>query len=169
MYATVGGDTRNFFANQLEEDRAAARRDLDFYKARHGLVGSSQGIDLNTEFQRRYDRGLLDIANRADAASSGMRTSDERTRLNLINNIVAGMDQGTAMSSALTQLQNNAENARQQAMQGRIANVFADLLGGFTTARHNAGMQAALQQQQRDNLGNAFADTGKTYGGTITR
>lgn len=170
LYSTVGSDTRNYFASQLEEDREAARRALDFQKARTGVAGSSQGIDMDTEFQKRYDRGLLDIGNRADSAAAGMRTSDEQARLGLISKITAGLDQGSAVSSALSQLQTNAENARNQAMAGRMANVFADLIGGFNAGQGQAGMNAARKQyEQQNQIGNAFVDNGRVVNGTVSQ
>jgi hypothetical protein len=167
LYGTVGTDTRNYYSQQLEEDREAARRALDFQKARTGVAGSSQGIDLDSEFQKRYDRGLLDVGNRADSASSGMRTSDEQARLGLISKVASGIDQGSAVSSAMSQLQTNLENARNQGMQGRMANVFSDLIGGFTNGQANAGANAAKQQYDKNPLGNfqAVAD----YAGTVQR
>ncbi len=170
LYSTVGTDTRNYFSNQLEEDRAAARRALDFQKARMGVAGSSQGIDMDNEFQKRYDRGLLDIGNRADTAASGMRTSDEQARLGLISKITAGLDQGSAVNSALSQLQTNSENARNQAMAGRMANVFSDLISGFNNGQTQAGIDAARRQyQQQNQIGNTFVDNGGVVNGTVTR
>ena len=153
LYSTVGTDTRNYYTSQLEEDKAAARRALDFQKARQGTAGSSQGIDLDTEFQKRYDRGLLDVANRSDTASSGMRTADEQARLGLISKVAGGIDQGSAVSSALAQLQSNLDNSRNEAMTGRMANVFSDLINGYTAGQTAAGVQQA-KSQYGNSLGN---------------
>lgn len=166
IYSTTGNDTRSYFSQQLEEDRAAARRALDFQKARQGTAGSSQGIDIDTEFQKRYDRGLLDVANRADTAASGMRTSDEQARLGLISKVASGIDQGSAASSAMSQLQTNADNARNQAMTGRMANVFSDLIGGYNQGQMNSGI-AAAKSQYGNQLGNFFDNTAGTVNGTV--
>jgi len=163
LYSTVETDTRNYYANQLEEDRAAARRQIDFQKARAGTAGSSQGIDLDTEFQKRYDRGLLDVANRADTAASGMRTNDEQARLGLISKVAGGIDQGSAVSSAMAQLQSNLDNSRNEAMTGRMGNVFSDLIGGYTAGQTAAGIQQA-KNQYGNTLGNfvvAAGDNGR--------
>lgn len=167
LYGTVGTDTRNYYSQQLEEDREAARRALDFQKARTGVAGSSQGIDMDSEFQKRYDRGLLDVSNRADSAASGMRTSDEQARLGLISKVASGIDQGSAVSSAMSQLQTNLENARNQSMQGRMANVFSDLLAGFTNGQALSGANAAKQQYERNPLGNFVVASDSN--GTIQR
>lgn len=167
LYSTVGDDTRKYYADQLEEDRSAAQRALEFQKARAGTAGSSQGIDLNTEFQKRYDRGLLDIANRSDTAASGMRTADEQARLGLISKVAGGIDQGSAVSSALSQLQSNLDNSRNEAMTGRMANVFSDLLGGYTAGQTAAGVQQA-KNQYGNSLGNYYDNTGGSVNGKVS-
>ena len=142
LYTTVGDDTRKYYASQLEEDRDAARRAL--------------------EFQKRYDRGLLDVANRSDTAASGMRTSDEQARLGLISKVAGGIDQGSAVSSAMSQLQSNLDNSRNEAMTGRMGNVFSDLIGGYTAGQTAAGIQQAKNQYGNTlgNFINAASDNG---------
>jgi len=167
IYDTVRNDTRAFYAGQLEEDREAARRQMEFAKARSGAFGGSAGLDLDTEFQKRYDRGLLDVANRADSSASGMRSADEQSRLGIINKILAGMDQSSAVSSAMSGLQTNAEIARQNAMAGRMNNVFSDLLAMYGGAQQQAGQQAA-QQQAKDQFG-AFFPQNSSNNGQIVR
>lgn len=154
LYSTTGADTRNYYTTQLEQDKADAKRQLEFAKARAGLVGSSQGIDMDTQFQDRYDRGLLEIANRADTAAAGMRTSDEQSRLGLISKVASGVDQGSATASALAQLQSNLDSSRNTAMSGRMANVFSDLLSGYTNGQSAAGQALAAKQQYGNQLGN---------------
>lgn len=163
LYTTTGNDTRNYYTTQLEQDREDARRQLEFAKARAGLAGSSQGTDMDTKFQDRYDRGLLEVANRADTAASGMRTSDEQSRLGLISKVAAGIDQGSATASALAQLQSNLDNSRNTAMSGRMANVFSDLISGYTNGQSAAGQAAAAQQygNQLGNFINAADSNGK--------
>ena len=110
-----------------------------------GIIGSSQANDLDSDFQRRYDRGLLDVANRADSAATQFRTSDEQSRLNLIAKVVAGLDQGSAAQNAMSTLQTNANAAKEAYQSQRMANVFGDMLGGYNQYQYNQGMQAAKQ------------------------
>lgn len=169
MYSTIRDDTNQYFAKQLEEDRAAAARELGFMKARAGQTGSSPAIDLDTEFNRRYDRGLLDIANRAQSAETGMRSADEQARLGLIGRIQSGMDQGSATSSALSQLQSNLDLARQNAIYGRMANVFADLVGMNNMSQAQAGADAARRDYGQGGQYGAFIPNNTEYRGTVTR
>jgi len=130
-------------------------------------MGSSQANDLDTDFQRRHDRGLIDVANRADSAATQFRTSDEQARLNIISKIVAGLDQGSATQNALSTLQTNAEAAQQAAQQGRMANVFADMLGGYNQYQYGQGMQDARNNQRGTN-GNFFTSD-QSVSGNITK
>lgn len=167
MYDTTRGDTRDFYSAQLAEDRAAAERQLRFDQARSGTFGGSQAIDAGTEFNRRNDRGLLEVANRADMAATGMKTADEQARLGLISKILGGMDQGTAISSAANQMQQNVESGRQNAMAGRMANVFSDLFSGVQNAQQQAGLLVA-QKQYGNSYGNVFPNN-STVNGTVTQ
>ena len=169
LYDATRNDTRQFFTSQLEEDRDKAMRDLKFQQARMGIIGSSQANDLDAEFQRRYDRGLLDVANRADSAATQFRTSDEQARLNLISKIVAGVDQGSAVQNAMNTMQTNA-NAAKEAYQGqRMGNVFADLLNSYQGSQYNAGMQSVSQQQNQNQTGNFFNTGASGADGSVTK
>lgn len=165
MYDSTKNDTRQFYAGQLEEDKSAAQRQLEFQKARQGIIGSSQANDLDTEFQKRYDRGLLDVANRAENASTQFRTSDEQARLGLIAKVVAGLDQGTAAQNAMSTLQTNANAAKESYQSQRMGNVFADLLGSYQQQQMNAGMQAG--KQQTNQYGN-YTPTQEGVQGSVT-
>lgn len=167
LYDATREDARAFYAKQLDEDREKAARDLRFHAARQGIIGSSQANDFDAEFQKRYDRGLIDVANRSDSAATNLRTSDEQARLSLISKIVAGLDQGTATQNALSSLQTNAEAAQQAAQQGRMANVFADMLGGYNQYQYGQGMQDARNSQRGTN-GNFFTSD-QSISGTVSR
>lgn len=169
IYDTVRGDTRGYFSKQLEEDRAAAARELGFMKARSGQVGSSAATDLDTEFNRRYDRGLLDVANRAESAATGLRAADEQARLGLIGRVSAGMDQGSATSSALSQLQSNLDAARSNASYGRLANVFADLIGLNNMAQTQAGAEDARRMYEQNGQFGAFIPNNASYSGRVVK
>lgn len=162
MYDATRDDTRAFYTGQLDEDRAAAQREMNFQKARQGITGSSQSNDMDTEFQKRNDRGLLDIANRADTAATGFKTSDEQSRLNLISKVVAGLDQGTAAQNAMSALTTNAAAAKEQNQSDRMGNVFSGLLGGYSAYQYGNGLTAAKQAASSN--GNYFTNTSAVTG-----
>lgn len=156
MYDGLKNDTRQFYSGQLDEDKTAAQRALNFQKARQGIMGSSQANDMDTEFQRQYDKGLLDVANRADNAATQFRTSDEQARLNLISKVVAGLDQGSAAQNAAATLQTNQNAAKEAYQSQRMGNVFSNLLNTYNQGQYAAGTNAAQQQQGTNQYGNMF-------------
>lgn len=164
LYDTTKNDVRSFYSGQLEEDKAKAQRELEFQKARQGIIGSSQSNDLDKEFQTRYDRGLLDVANRADSAATDFKTNDEQSRLNLISKIVAGMDQESAVQNALSTMETNQEQANSAYQSQRMANVFADMFNAYNQNQFNQGQQAA--QQQANKTGNYYS--AGNYSGTTS-
>ncbi len=166
IYDTTKEDTRQYLNNQLETNKADALRQLNFQKARQGIIGSSQANDIDSQFQKKYDEGLLQVANKADEAATGLRTNDEQTRLNLIAKVVAGMDQGSAAQNAISALQTNADSAKQAAYNTQMANVFSDLLNGYNTSQYNSGVAAA--KNGSNSTGNYFT-TDNSVSGTTTK
>ena len=168
LYGQIGADTRDFFSKQLAEDAEEALRQKRFIAARNGTFGSSQNLDMQREFDRRNDRGLLDIANRSAAAMNDARSADEKSRIDLISRIVGGADQDSATSSARAQLQANADAARTNAMQNRMANVFAGSLDAWRGYNTAAGEAAAQREFDKSMNGNYYSNN-RSYQGTVTR
>ena len=167
LYDSTREDTRAYYAKQLEEDRAEAERQLRFAKARMGTFGSSQANDMDSEYQRALDRGLLDVANKADSAATTFKNNDETARLNLITKIVNGVDQGSAVQNAMSSLETNAAQAKEAYQSDRMANVFADLLGAYNQNQYNQGTQAAKSKYDNE-TGNYFSNNTGTSG-TVTK
>lgn len=167
MYDTTKNDTRQFYTGQLEEDKAKALRDMEFQKARMGIIGSSQANDLDTEFQKRYDRGLLDVANRSENSATQFRTADEQARLGLIAKVVAGLDQGTAAQNAMSTLQTNQNAAKEAYQSQRMGNVFSDLLSSYNQNQYNQGT-AAGRTSNANPYGNVYVND-KPVSGQISQ
>lgn len=165
MYGKTRDDARAFFSKQLEEDKEQAARDMSFAHARAGTGGSSQAIDSGREFQTRLDRGLIDVANRADTAATNLRGADEQTRLGLISKVVGGMDQGSAITSALSQMGVNAEQAANAANSGRIANAFSDMASIYGRSLARDG-EIAARERYRQQFGNVIPNN-SNYSGTV--
>lgn len=123
-YARVRQATLDVSKQKLNEDREPAARQLRFALMRTGNSGGSLDIDQNNLLQRKYDQGLLDATNASDSAALGAKTSDERARLDLLSRIDAGMDQGSAIQGATSQLQNSADQAIATAKGQTLGNVF---------------------------------------------
>lgn len=138
LYGTVRENAYTAGKRGLDESRERAARDLRFELFAKGLNGGSEDVNQNAMLGRTYDAGILDLGAKADAAATGLRTSDETTRLNLLQGIDSGMDQSSILSSAANQLSNNSERAAAEAQGTSIGDLFA-----------NAGLLSAQSQYRQ--------------------
>lgn len=142
LYGKIRGDAFNAGLRGLDEQKSDADRRLKFELAARGTRGGSADRDANARLFRAYNQGRMDLGTRADSIATNMRANDEQTRINLLQGIESGIDQGTAVSSALNQMRTNADRAQQEAQGG----VFGNMLG--SAADIYAGNQRARGQQQ---------------------
>jgi len=127
----------------FDEMRDKASRDLRFTLFAQGLNGGSVDVDENSLLGRTYDKGLLDLGARADAAKTEFANADEQTRLGLLQSIDAGMDQGSALSSALNQMKLNSDRAAASAQGTALDDLFASAGLLYTKSNAARGRQAA--------------------------
>jgi len=146
-YDRVKTATYDLNKQKLDTDRTDAARALKFALLRSGNAGGGLDIDQNNLLQRKTDQGIIDSTNMADAAALQAKTSDEKARLDLLSRIDAGMDQGSAVQGAQSQLQSSADTALSQAKGNVIGNVF-----------DNAGLLYQTAQG-----GNAYANGMNNY------
>lgn len=145
LYNTVRNNAFRSGRRLLDEDKGEAARDLKFELFARGLAGGSEDINQNAKLGRTYRQGLLDLGAKADSARAGFRADDESTRLQLLQSIDAGMDQGSALSSAANQMKVAADRSAADAMGTTVGDVFdqAGLL--YTTGQARLGKQQAVQ------------------------
>lgn len=145
LYSSVRQNAFNAGKRGLDDRRLSAARDLKFSLFGQGLNGGSVDIDQNATLGRTYDSGILSLGAKADASKADLRANDEQTRLGLLQSIDAGMDQGSALSSALNQLSVNNDRAAATAQGTDLGNLFDD--AGLLYSRSQAayGRQAADQ------------------------
>lgn len=125
LYGTVRDDAFNAGKTSLDDYKTKATRDNKFALFAQGLNGGSEDIDQNAQLQRTYSQGLIDLGGKADLAKSTLKASDESARLGLLQSIDNGMDQGSALSSAIQQMQNNSEQAKASAIGTDLGDLFA--------------------------------------------
>jgi len=127
--SSVIGDVENFFFEDLKTQKTRESRNLRFELSRRAGFGGSQEIDAIEEFQRKEDRGRLDIGNVALGARDNLRTQDAALKANLIdqankdirrnvltNNFIGDLGSGLARATdtaKLTQFDPFFENAGQ--------------------------------------------------------
>lgn len=121
----------------LDDRRDTAARQNKFALFAQGLNGGSEDIDQNALLQRTYNEGLINLGAKADAAKADIQSSDEQTRLGLLQSIDAGMDQGSALSSALGQMRVNADRASAQSQGQTVGDLFGD--AGLLYTQSQAG------------------------------
>ena len=127
LYDTVSNDAFNFHRQRLDDDRDQAERSLRFQLARQGQFGGSLDVDQNSELSKGYNNGLVDARNMADAARNDASARDDQTRIDLINRINAGMDAGSAIASANSQMQSNINQARDNALSQSLGDAFGNV------------------------------------------
>lgn len=148
LYSTVRTDAVNKAKQDLEKDYGVAKRQLGFTLARQGLSGGSADVDQGRELTDRYQQGILEAANIGDSTANNFRSSDDKTRVNLINNIRAGLDGGQASQMAYEGMRNNANQARVEAQNASLAGFFNNLMNGWNQYQYQQGVNEVMQQQK---------------------
>lgn len=128
----------------LDRKRTEAERQLRFSLARAGLAGGQSDVDAQEELKRRYDEGLLQVSGLADKAAEALRTSDERTRLNVITQAQSGLDSTSATQAALRQLESNQQNAYSENQAATLGDLFSGLATSYGRGRYLQGQQAPV-------------------------
>lgn len=153
LYGKVRTDAFDAGKRRIDEQRGTAARDLKFELFARGQNGGSVDIDQNALLGRKYDEGRVDLGAKADGIATGLRTNDETTRVGLLQSIDNGMDQGSAVSSALAQLKNNADRAASEATGTSLGNLFADAGLLYEQGRRSRGEQSAIDAWRRQTTG----------------
>lgn len=143
MYQQIRDNAFSAGKRAIDERKTTASRQNKFALFAQGLNGGSEDIDQNALLDRTYSQGLLTQGAKADAAKADMQSSDEQTRLGLLQSIDNGMDQGSALSSALGQMQVNADRASAQAQGQNVGDLFGDAGLLYTQSQAAKGRAAA--------------------------
>lgn len=143
LYSTIRDNAFNAGKRGLDERKTGAGRDLKFELFAKGLNGGSVAVDQSALLDRTYKQGLLDLGAKADAAKTDVMGNDEQTRLGLLQSIDAGMDQGSALSSALNQMKVNGDRATASAQGTTLGNLFDDAGLLYSKSKYSQGQQNA--------------------------
>lgn len=143
LYQSIRDNAFNAGKRSLDDRKTSATRENKFALFAQGLNGGSEDIDQNAMLQRTYNQGLIDLGAKADAARADVQSSDEQTRLGLLQSIDSGMDQSSSVSSALAQLRNNADKAAAQAQGQTVGDLFGDAGLLYTQSQAAKGRAAA--------------------------
>lgn len=171
-----GGVRTNAFTagkTRIDEQNTNAARDLKFELFSRGLNGGRVDIDQNALRERTLTQGLSDLGARADQTATQLRTNDEATRLGLLQSIDNGMDQGSAISSALAQMKNNSDKAASEAQGMNLGDLFGTAGLLYQDARRARGQQTGVDQWNyysgntggRSSGGNRTGTSSRAYDG----
>ena len=155
LYTKIGDDTKNTALIDLNKDRDVTQRDLGFMLARSGLSGGSRDVDVNRDILDAYNQGVLKAANMGTQTSNNARSADDQTRVKLIQNIQAGLDEGQAAQQAYEGMANNARAAQDDAN--------STTLKGFFDILNNQQKEAAYTNAYNQTT-NPYAKTSPGYG-----
>lgn len=171
LYSTVRTNAFDGGMRRLNEGKDQANRALKFELFAKGLNGGSADVDQNALLGRTFNQGVLDLGGKADAIKASMRGNDESTRLGLLQSIDAGMDQGSALSSALGQMQVNNDRAMADSTGASVGDIFsgAGLLYSDSQARKGQGSARSQYPWLFSATANPGGGAGRGTGGTITR
>lgn len=110
---------------QLNEQGEEANHQVVNSLARRGLTGGGADVAARSKLSRERDNAVLQIGNRADAAASNLKSSDETARLQLIDRIRGGMSADQAITSANIAQANAAESAQNEALANSLGQIFS--------------------------------------------
>jgi hypothetical protein len=148
LYSKIGTDATNTALLDLDKERGVTERELNFMLARAGLSGGSRDIDVNRDVLDTYNQGVLKASNIGLSTANNARSSDDKTRVNLINSIRSGLDAGSATQQAYEGLRNNAKLAQDDANVASLDGFFDTLKNQQQAAAYNAGLNGANPVQQ---------------------
>jgi hypothetical protein len=168
MYSTVRDNAFTAGKRSLDEGRDQAKRNLKFELFAKGLNGGSTDIDQNALLGRTYNQGVIDLGAKADSAKADFRNADEQTRMGLLQSIDSGMDQGSALSSAISQLGVNSDKAAAEANGTTLGDLFANSALLYNKSQAAQGAQAGQQAFNMFGQRNLGASPMRTNGATGT-
>lgn len=162
LYEGVRNNAFTAGKRKLDEDQQDAARKLKFELFATGQNGGSGDVDENARLRRTYDQGLIDLGGKADAAKADFRNADEQTRLQLLQSIDNGMDQGSALAQATQSMQTAADKAAADATGTALGDLFTNAGLLYDQSQYAKGRMAGQQagfQMFPQPMGNRTAGT----------
>jgi hypothetical protein len=159
------GATRGYLQGDLDRQNTQAQRQLKFALARSGQSGGSVAVDQGRNLGDVYARGILEAERRAQAAGSSLRGADQAAKQNLFGLAQSGLDMTTAARQAGEAMRVNLGNAKADATQTGLGELFSGLGDVYKRSRERAGTAAAEKYQYGTAYGRSPYLAGGGYGG----
>lgn len=146
---------RQQYGQQLGEQHGVAARNRKFAVSRSGLAGGSADVDSRRTLGEEHQKGLLAAENRSQSALGDLKSTDESSRLNLIQLAQSGLDAGTAASQAGAAIAANAASAKDNATVKGLGDVF-----GTTAETYKKQQEAdAMRRGWQSPVGGPYGKT----------
>lgn len=146
------GATRTFLGQDLDRKNTGTRRQAKFALARSGMTGGSVDVDVNQNIAEDYLRGALEVERRSQAAGNSLRQADQQAKQNLFAMAQSGLDSTTAARQALTGMRVDAANARSEALQQGIGDVFGQFGDIYRQSK-----ESRIRRDQEKQLSGVYA------------
>ncbi|MFD1121829.1 hypothetical protein ACFQ2T_04890 [Methylophilus flavus] len=164
LYSKIGTDATNVAKTDIDKERMLTERELKFQLARNGLSGGSRDIDANRDVLDTYQQGVLKASNIGTQTANEARSNDEKTRVNLINSIQAGLTSGDAVQQAYAGMANNATAAQDSANAASLTGFFDVLRNQQDRNQYRAGVESVAGQKTKPTYNSSAT---ANYGGTV--
>jgi hypothetical protein len=127
IYDDLGNAVTAVANTDLDKQFATANKNNIFGLARSGLLGGSADAEAGGDLAARYAEGKIKAAQAGLGAASDLKSTDEKTRQNLISLSQSGIDTATAATLAAQQSAAAADSARAGASTATAGRLFDDL------------------------------------------
>lgn len=167
-YDDLGSAVTGVAQHDLDKQFTVADKQNRFGLARSGLLGGSVDAEAGADLGKRYGEGQIKATQAGIGAAADLKSTDERTRQNLISLAQSGIDTGTAASLAASQQAAAAQAAKAAVPAATVGDLFSNLSQAYLSNQALQGRYPnGLPQQQGSSLfGNLFS--GKGYTGKVT-
>jgi hypothetical protein len=157
QYADHRTNVYDLNKTSLDKSYKDAQQNLTFNLARNGLGNSSISADKKTDLLTDYNDNIQKANDMSDNAMNSLKSSDERTRQNLVNSVQTGLDQTQAVSQALNNMQLNYDKASEV----NVANNWDGMFKNWKSAQNNERYNRAMSEGEDGAYGQTyFVDKG---------
>lgn len=167
QYAQFLNSTQALYKQQLDQQNNVATRNLKFALARGGQTGGSLAADQGAELGREMSAGTLSAQQKAEGALSGLESSDQSQRLQLISEAQSGADIGNGAQISADALKSNLGAASSAASANQLGDVFGGVSDTINKINNQSQVLKGLNAAQK--YANPFSSTSSgTYSAGTT-
>lgn len=130
--------TRDYYTQDLNQQKDQNDRQLRFALARGGQLGGSLQLDKQTDFAKDYAKALLSVDKKARGAGADLETQDQDARARLITLATTGLDATTGAQQAAAAMKSSLEGARANSQVQGLGDMFKNFTDFYQSTRDAA-------------------------------